>query len=92
MVWESDFPVNFFNVIAGRWKVQRGNGSALYYDARHPYNIGEMSEALELPPLLFRVVLPLSLAQAKAQRVSESRSICTRDFPRTSPFRRESAS
>ena len=28
MVWESDFPVNFFNVIAGRWKVERGNGSA----------------------------------------------------------------
>ena len=47
VVWESDFPVNFFNVIAGRWKVERGNGSALYYDARHPYNIGEMSEALE---------------------------------------------
>ena len=47
VVWESDFPVSFFNVIAGRWKVEQGKGSAIYYHAGHPYNIAEMSEALE---------------------------------------------
>ena len=47
VVWESDFPVSFFNVIAGRWKVEQGKGTAIYYHAGHPYNIAEMSEALD---------------------------------------------
>ena len=47
VVWESDFPVSFFNVIAGRWEVERGEGTAVYYDRGHPYNIGEMREALD---------------------------------------------
>jgi ABC-2 type transport system permease protein len=47
VVWESDHPVNFFNVIAGRWKVERGEGTAIFYDARHPYNITEMRECLD---------------------------------------------
>ena len=47
VVWESDFPVSFFNVIAGRWEVERGEGTAVYYDRRHPYNVGEMREALD---------------------------------------------
>jgi ABC-2 type transport system permease protein len=46
VVWESDHPVNFFNVIAGRWIVKRGDGTALYYDRAHPYNVDEMLEAL----------------------------------------------
>ena len=47
VVWESDHPVNFFNVIAGRWQVERGEGTAIYYDAAHPYNIAEMREGLD---------------------------------------------
>jgi ABC-2 type transport system permease protein len=46
-VWESDHPVKFFNVIAGRWKVKQGNGTTIYYHAGHGYNIDEMSEALD---------------------------------------------
>ena len=47
VVWESDHPVNFFNVIAGRWQVERGEGTAIYYNAAHPYNIAEMREGLD---------------------------------------------
>ena len=47
VVWESDHPVNFFNVIAGRWQVERGEGTAIYYDAVHPYNIAEMRASLD---------------------------------------------
>ena len=76
VVWESDFPVSFFNVIAGRWQVERGEGTAVYHYRGHPYNIGEMRGARRGSPLLFRVVLPLSLARAEAQRVPQSRFIC----------------
>ena len=47
VVWESDHPVSFFNVIGGRWQVERGEGTAIYYDAAHPYNIAEMRESLD---------------------------------------------
>jgi ABC-2 type transport system permease protein len=47
VVWESDHPVNFFNVIAGRWQVERGERTAIFYDAAHPYNIAEMREGLD---------------------------------------------
>jgi len=47
VVWESDHPVSFYNVIAGRWQVSRGEGTAVYYDAAHPYNIAEMRESLD---------------------------------------------
>lgn len=47
VVWESDHPVSFFNVIAGRWKIARGEGTAVYYDPKHPYNIAELREALD---------------------------------------------
>jgi ABC-2 type transport system permease protein len=47
VVWESDFPVSFYNVIAGRWQVERGEGTAVYYYRGHRYNIGEIREALD---------------------------------------------
>jgi ABC-type transport system involved in multi-copper enzyme maturation permease subunit len=47
VVWESDHPVMGFNVVAGRWQVKRGTGTALYYHEGHPYNIEEMSDALD---------------------------------------------
>jgi len=46
-VWVSDVPVRFFNVIAGKWDVKRGQGSALYYHPEHTYNVKEISHALE---------------------------------------------
>jgi hypothetical protein len=45
--WRSDHPVRIWNVVAGNWKVKRGDGVALYYDARHPWNVDEMFEALQ---------------------------------------------
>ncbi len=47
VVWRSDQPVRFFNIVAGRWQVKRGHGTAIYYDRRHPYNIAAMSRALD---------------------------------------------
>jgi ABC-2 type transport system permease protein len=47
VVWESDHPVNFFNVVAGRWNVKRGEGTAIYYYPGHPWNVDEMSTALD---------------------------------------------
>jgi ABC-2 type transport system permease protein len=46
-VWESDHPVNFLNIVAGRWAVQRGEGTAVYYHPAHTYNVDEMVEALD---------------------------------------------
>jgi ABC-2 type transport system permease protein len=44
--WRSDAPVRAFNVVIGKWKVKRGDGVAVYYDARHTYNVDEMVAAL----------------------------------------------
>jgi aminopeptidase N len=44
--WRTDHPVRIFNVIAGRWQVKQRDGVAVYYDARHPYNVDEMLDAL----------------------------------------------
>jgi len=46
-VWESDHPVNFMNIVAGRWAVRRGQGTAVFYHPGHPYNVTEMMEALD---------------------------------------------
>ena len=46
VVWESDFPVNFFNVVAAKWDVWEGEGVSIYHHPKHTYNIEEMGEAL----------------------------------------------
>ncbi|HMB68184.1 MAG TPA: ABC transporter permease, partial [bacterium] len=46
-VWETDSPVNFFNVVAGKWDVWKGDGVEIHYHPEHTYNIEEMGEALE---------------------------------------------
>jgi len=46
MTWVSEHPVNFFNVVAGRWAEKRTEGTAIFYHPAHHYNIEEMSEAL----------------------------------------------
>ncbi|HEV8112161.1 MAG TPA: M1 family aminopeptidase [Planctomycetota bacterium] len=47
VVWVSDHPVQFFNVVAGRWAVRRGEGTVIYYHPDHTYNIDEMITALD---------------------------------------------
>lgn len=47
VVWESDHPVSFFNVVAARWDVKRGEGTSIYYHPEHDYNLDEMLRALE---------------------------------------------
>ena len=44
--WATDHPVRIFNLVAGHWSVKRGDGVAVYYDPRHPYNVDEMLQAL----------------------------------------------
>ncbi len=46
-VWESDRPVNFFNIVAGRWEVRKGKDTAVYFSKKHPYNVDEMVAALD---------------------------------------------
>ena len=47
VVWETDYPVTAFNVIAGRYDVIEGDGTAIYYHPAHDYNVEEMSAALD---------------------------------------------
>src|SRR6185295_4528398 len=47
VVWKSDYPVRFFNVVGGRWSVRRGQGTAIFYHPGHAYNIDEMIGALD---------------------------------------------
>ncbi|MGH2571603.1 MAG: M1 family metallopeptidase, partial [bacterium] len=46
VVWESDFPVNFFNVVAGKWAVWEGEGVSVHYHPDHTYNIESIGETL----------------------------------------------
>ncbi|MHC4990683.1 MAG: ABC transporter permease/M1 family aminopeptidase, partial [Planctomycetota bacterium] len=46
-VWQSDFPVTFFNIVAGEWSVREGNGTKIFYHPEHEYNIDEISAALD---------------------------------------------
>ncbi|MXZ61309.1 MAG: hypothetical protein F4228_08895 [Acidobacteria bacterium] len=47
VVWESDHPVRLFNIVAGRYAVAEGRGTAIYYHPEHDYNVEEMSSALD---------------------------------------------
>jgi len=47
VLWVSDHPVLWFNVVVGRWKMQQGAGTAIYYYPGHAYNVKEMGEALD---------------------------------------------
>lgn len=46
-VWASDEPVNFFNVVGGRWAERRGEGTVIYHHPEHDWNVEEMGEALD---------------------------------------------
>ncbi|MDP9120173.1 MAG: hypothetical protein M3O15_02210 [Acidobacteriota bacterium] len=47
VVWQSDYPVHFWNVVAGRWRVRRGAGTAIFYHPTHTANIGSMIATLD---------------------------------------------
>ena len=46
-VWETEQPVSLFNVVAGKYAVIEGDGTAIYHHPRHEYNVEEMSAALD---------------------------------------------
>jgi hypothetical protein len=43
----SEHPVRLFNVVAGRWTERQGEGTTLYYDPRHSYNVDDMGKILD---------------------------------------------
>jgi hypothetical protein len=47
VVWESDHPVSFFNVVGGRWEVKQGDGTAVFFHCGHPYNVDELIQGLD---------------------------------------------
>jgi ABC-type transport system involved in multi-copper enzyme maturation permease subunit len=47
VVWQSDRPVRFFNVVGGRWKERPGHGTRIFYAPAHPWNVAAMSTALD---------------------------------------------
>jgi hypothetical protein len=46
-VWETDYPVKIVNIVCGRWEVKQGESTTIFYHPGHPYNVAEMSEALD---------------------------------------------
>lgn len=44
--FRTDVPVMAFNVVAGRWQVRRGEGTALFHHPSHTYNLDEMIDAM----------------------------------------------
>jgi ABC-type Na+ efflux pump permease subunit len=47
VTWVSDHPVNFFNIVAGRWDVRAGEQTVIHYHPEHGRNVEEMSAALD---------------------------------------------
>jgi ABC-type Na+ efflux pump permease subunit len=47
VVWQSDVPMRFFNVVAGKWAEKHGKDTVVFYHPEHTYNIPEISEALD---------------------------------------------
>jgi hypothetical protein len=45
-VWESDRPVRFYNVVAGRWQERRLEGVAVHHHPGHAYNVEEIATTL----------------------------------------------
>lgn len=47
VVWKTDYPVRFFNVVGGRWNVRQGKNTTIFYHPGHETNLGEMSSTLD---------------------------------------------
>jgi hypothetical protein len=80
-LWESDHPINFFNVVAGKWAVRKGEGTAIYYLPGHEFNLDEMSSATAHASAIR--VTPRVPEGAQALRVLEPRDRA-QGFERTS--------
>ncbi|MFP2933345.1 M1 family metallopeptidase, partial [Pyxidicoccus sp. 3LG] len=46
-VWKSDHPVSMFNIVAGRWAVLKGEGTAVFHHPAHVYNVEQMRRGLD---------------------------------------------
>ena len=47
VVWEAEEPVQFFNVVGGRWDVTQGDGVAVFHHPKHTYNVDVIVSTLE---------------------------------------------
>jgi ABC-type transport system involved in multi-copper enzyme maturation permease subunit len=47
VVWQTDHPVSFFNVVAAAWATWQGDGVSIHYLPTHDHNLEEMGAALE---------------------------------------------
>ena len=80
VVWETgDYPVDLFNVVAGKYAVKEGNGTAIYYHPEHDYNIEEMSAALDAARQYYSEwFFPLPVGLVEDLGVPGVRGVCTR--------------
>lgn len=48
VIWESDYPIRVFNMVAGRWEVAEGEeGTSVFHHPGHSANVEVMLEALD---------------------------------------------
>lgn len=52
-IWVNDVPVRFFNIVGGRWEVEEGETTSIFYHPGHPYNIAQMSAVAEAAKRLY---------------------------------------
>ncbi|MBK8247931.1 MAG: ABC transporter permease [Gemmatimonadetes bacterium] len=45
--FRTDEPVMAYNIVAGKWLVRRGAGTALFHHPTHTYNVDEMGNAMD---------------------------------------------
>jgi len=48
VVWETEHPVRFLNLVAGRWVSRKGDGVAVFHHPAHTHNADAMVRALEV--------------------------------------------
>jgi len=48
VVWETEHPVRFLNLVAGRWDSRRGDGVAVFHHPSHAQNVEAILEALQV--------------------------------------------
>ena len=48
VLWETEHPVRFLNLVAGRWALRKGDGVAVFHHPAHTHNVEAILRALEL--------------------------------------------
>lgn len=47
-IWDSDYPIRFYNIVAGEYAKREGSeGTAVYYHPDHAYNVDKILQALD---------------------------------------------